>query len=110
MPVGHAKPACKRGGKPIAVVWLASQGPHIYELSALRLAPAFTRGVGTAIHQAHRSRGKRLSNFESRHHPTPAVSPNASLRALMEKRGLRHKDIAAVLANKGSTTEIMRGG
>lgn len=50
-----------------------------------------------------------IEDFESRHHPTPAVSPNASLRALMEERELRHKDIAAVLGNKGSTTEILSG-
>ena len=61
MYVGRATPAWKRWGKLIAAVWLASQGPHIYGLSVPRLAPAFTRGVGTAIHQAHRSRGKRLS-------------------------------------------------
>jgi HTH-type transcriptional regulator/antitoxin HigA len=37
------------------------------------------------------------------------VSPNESLNALMEDRGLMHKDIWPVLGNKGAATEILSG-
>ncbi|MDZ4803126.1 MAG: hypothetical protein SGI92_33620 [Bryobacteraceae bacterium] len=36
-------------------------------------------------------------------------TPHESLTALMEDRGLRHKDIAAMVGNKGLTTEIIAG-
>ena len=35
--------------------------------------------------------------------------PNESLNALMEERGLKHKDIWPVLGNKGAATEILSG-
>ena len=40
-------PRVNVGENRFAVVWLASQGPHIYGLSVPQLAPAFTHGVGT---------------------------------------------------------------
>ena len=42
-------------------------------------------------------------------YPMPRVSPNESLKALMEDRGLKHKDIWPVLGDKGTSTEILNG-
>ena len=39
----------------------------------------------------------------------PRVSPNDSLEALMEERGLKHKDIWPVLGNEGAATEVLSG-
>jgi len=50
-----------------------------------------------------------IEDYEERRHPLPRVSPNASLVALMEERGLKHKDIWPVLGNKGATTEVLCG-
>lgn len=50
-----------------------------------------------------------IEDFENRHYSLPAVSPEEALRALMEDRGLKHKDIAAIVGNKGLTTEILAG-
>ena len=43
-----------------------------------------------------------IEDYEEKYHPLPRVSPNESLHALMEERGLKHKDIWPVLCNKGS--------
>jgi len=48
-------------------------------------------------------------DYEEKYHPLPRVSPNESLSALMEGRGLKHKDIWPVLGNKGAATEALRG-
>ena len=50
-----------------------------------------------------------IEDYEEKYHPLPRVSPNASLSALMEERGLKHKDIWPVLGNKGATTEVLSG-
>lgn len=50
-----------------------------------------------------------IEDYEEKHHPLPQVSPNESLRALMEDRGLKHKDIWPVLGNKGAATEVLSG-
>jgi HTH-type transcriptional regulator / antitoxin HigA len=50
-----------------------------------------------------------IEDYEEKHHPLPAVSPNASLNALMEERGLKHKDIWPILGNKGAATEVLSG-
>lgn len=50
-----------------------------------------------------------IEDFEDRHYSLPAVPPEEALRALMEDRGLKHKDIAAIVGNKGLTTEILAG-
>src|SRR5437660_400489 len=50
-----------------------------------------------------------IEDYEERHHPLPRVSPHESLKALMEERGLKHKDIWPVLGNKGSATEVLSG-
>ncbi|MGP8244512.1 MAG: helix-turn-helix domain-containing protein [Bryobacteraceae bacterium] len=50
-----------------------------------------------------------IENYEEKHHPLPRVSPNESLRALMEERGLKHKNIWPVLGNKGAATEVLSG-
>jgi HTH-type transcriptional regulator/antitoxin HigA len=39
----------------------------------------------------------------------PEAPAADSLRALMEERGLRHKDIWPILGNKGAATEILNG-
>jgi HTH-type transcriptional regulator/antitoxin HigA len=50
-----------------------------------------------------------IEDYEEKYHPLPRVSPNASLNALMEERGLKHKDIWPVLGNKGTATEVLSG-
>jgi HTH-type transcriptional regulator/antitoxin HigA len=50
-----------------------------------------------------------IDDFEEKHYQLPAVAPQEALNALMEDRGLRHKDIATVVGNKGLTTEILSG-
>jgi HTH-type transcriptional regulator / antitoxin HigA len=50
-----------------------------------------------------------IEDYEEKNHPLPHVSPNESLSALMEERGLKHKDIWPVLGNKGAATEILSG-
>jgi HTH-type transcriptional regulator/antitoxin HigA len=50
-----------------------------------------------------------IEDYEEKHHPLPRVSPNESLKALMDERSLRHKDIWPVLGNKGAATEILNG-
>lgn len=50
-----------------------------------------------------------IEDYEEKRHPLPRVSPNESLNALMEERGLKHKDIWPILGNKGAATEILGG-
>ena len=50
-----------------------------------------------------------IEDYEEKRHPLPRVSPSASLNALMEERGLKHKDIWPVLGNKGAATEVLSG-
>ena len=50
-----------------------------------------------------------IEDYEEKYHPLPAVSPQASLNALMEERGLKHKDIWPILGNKGSASEVLSG-
>ena len=50
-----------------------------------------------------------IQDYEEKNYPLPQVSPNESLVALMEERGLKHKDIWPVLGNKGAATEVRAG-
>jgi len=50
-----------------------------------------------------------IEDYEGKRYPIPRVSPNESLKALMDDRGLKHKDIWPVLGNKGAATEILHG-
>ena len=50
-----------------------------------------------------------IEDYEEKYHPLPRVSPSESLKALMEERGLKHKDVWPLLGNKGATTEILSG-
>jgi HTH-type transcriptional regulator/antitoxin HigA len=50
-----------------------------------------------------------IEDYEAKQYPRPNVPPNESLKALMEERGLQHKDIWPVLGNKGAATEILHG-
>ena len=50
-----------------------------------------------------------IEDYEEKKYPLPQVSPNESLNALMEERGLKHKDIWPVLGNKGAATEVLSG-
>jgi HTH-type transcriptional regulator/antitoxin HigA len=50
-----------------------------------------------------------IENYEERRYPLPRASPGDSLKALMEERGLKHKDVWPVLGNKGAATEILSG-
>ena len=50
-----------------------------------------------------------IEDYEEKCHPLPRVSPGESLNALMEERGLKHKDIWPVLGNKGAATEVLSG-
>ena len=50
-----------------------------------------------------------IEDYEEKYHPLPRVSPNESLKALMEERELRHKDIWPIIGNKGAATEVLSG-
>ena len=50
-----------------------------------------------------------IEDYEEKRYPMPRVSPNESLKALMDDRGLKHKDIWPVLGNKGAASEILNG-
>ena len=50
-----------------------------------------------------------IEDSEKKYHALPHASPNESLKALMEERGLRLKDIWPVLGNKGSATAVLSG-
>ena len=50
-----------------------------------------------------------IEDYEEKCHPLRRVSPNQSLNALMEERGLKHKDIWPVLRNRGAATEVLSG-
>jgi HTH-type transcriptional regulator/antitoxin HigA len=50
-----------------------------------------------------------IEDYEERHPPLPLVSPVDSLNALMEERGLKHKDVWPALGNKGAATEVLHG-
>lgn len=50
-----------------------------------------------------------IEDYEEKYHPLPSVPPHESLTALMEERGLKHKDIWPVLGNKGAATEVLSG-
>ena len=50
-----------------------------------------------------------IEDYEEKNYPLPQVSPNESLNALMEERGLKHKDIWPVLGNRGAATEVLNG-
>jgi HTH-type transcriptional regulator / antitoxin HigA len=50
-----------------------------------------------------------IEDYEEKYHPLPRVSPNESLRALMEDRGLKHKDNWPILGNKGAAAEVLSG-
>lgn len=50
-----------------------------------------------------------IEDFEEKHYALPRVGPHEALKALMEDRGLRHKDVWPVAGNKGLTTEILAG-
>jgi HTH-type transcriptional regulator/antitoxin HigA len=50
-----------------------------------------------------------IEDYEDKHYPLPTGPAYQSLQALMEERGLKHKDIWPVLGNKGAATEILHG-
>jgi HTH-type transcriptional regulator/antitoxin HigA len=50
-----------------------------------------------------------IEDYEEKAYALPQVSPNESLKSLMEERGLKHKDIWPVLGNKGAATEVLSG-
>ena len=50
-----------------------------------------------------------IQDFEQKHYPIPDLAPHEYLRCILEQRGLKHKDLAAIVGNKGFTTEILAG-
>ena len=50
-----------------------------------------------------------IEDFENKHYNLPAVQPHEALKALMQDRGLRHKDVWPIVGNKGLTSEILNG-
>jgi HTH-type transcriptional regulator / antitoxin HigA len=50
-----------------------------------------------------------VQHYENRTVTLPRNTPHESLAAIVEDRGLRHKDIAEIIGNKGLTTEILAG-
>ena len=50
-----------------------------------------------------------IEDCEEKYHPLPEVAAGDALNALMEERGLKHKDVWPVLGNKGAATEVLAG-
>ena len=50
-----------------------------------------------------------IEDFETKRYPLPQVGAHEALQALMEDRGLRHKDVWPIVGNKGLTSEILSG-
>ncbi len=50
-----------------------------------------------------------IEDFEEKRYPFPPVPPHEALKALMEERGLRHRDIWPILGNKGLASQILNG-
>jgi len=50
-----------------------------------------------------------IEDFENKHYTLPPVEPHQALKALMQDRGLRRKDVWPIVGNKGLTTEILHG-
>jgi HTH-type transcriptional regulator / antitoxin HigA len=50
-----------------------------------------------------------VQDFEERKYPLPSLPPHELRRVAMEQRGLAHKDLAALVGNKGLTSEILAG-
>ena len=50
-----------------------------------------------------------IDDYERKQYPLPRVLPTESLKALMDERGLKHKDIWPILGNKGAATEVLNG-
>jgi HTH-type transcriptional regulator/antitoxin HigA len=48
-----------------------------------------------------------IEDYEEKNYPLPEMSPTDSLNALMEERGLKHKDIWPILGNKDAATEVL---
>src|ERR1700692_4206419 len=48
-----------------------------------------------------------IEDCENKHYSPPSVLPHEALQALMEDRGLQHKDVAEAAGNKGLTSEIV---
>ena len=41
-----------------------------------------------------------IENFEKRRYPLPRIEPHEALKAIMEDRGLRHKDVFPIVGNR----------
>ena len=50
-----------------------------------------------------------IQDFEQKHYSVPDLPPHELLQCLLEQRGMKHKDMAAIIGNKGLTTEILAG-
>lgn len=50
-----------------------------------------------------------VQDFEARNYPLPALPPHELLQGVIDQRGMAHKDLAAIVGNKGLTTEILAG-
>lgn len=50
-----------------------------------------------------------VQHYEHNHYPVEKLPPAEALRAVMEDRGLKHKDVAEIIGNKGLTSEILNG-
>jgi HTH-type transcriptional regulator / antitoxin HigA len=50
-----------------------------------------------------------VQHYEHKHYPIKKLPPAGALRAVMDERGLKHKDLAGIIGNKGLTSEILNG-
>ncbi|MEO8127370.1 MAG: helix-turn-helix domain-containing protein [Bryobacteraceae bacterium] len=50
-----------------------------------------------------------VEHYENIHFPTGKLTPAEAVRAAMDDRGLKHKDISAIIGSKGLTSEILNG-
>ena len=50
-----------------------------------------------------------VQHYEHNHYPVEKLPPAEALRAVMEDRSMKHKDVAEIIGNKGLTSEILNG-
>ena len=50
-----------------------------------------------------------VEDYEDKHYPMPEVSPNDTLKCLIEDRELKQKDLLHIFGSSGITSEVVNG-
>ena len=50
-----------------------------------------------------------VEEYEDKHYPMPEVSPNDTLKCLIEDRELKQKDLLHIFGSSGITSEVVNG-